>query len=297
MILSIWLLSLILMPSGLVLLINLIESKPQITVYDYKLQQEKTLPLEEYVKGVVAAEMPASFPLEALKAQAVAARTYALKKEINGQRLTTSSKFDQAWLSKQELKNKWTTDNFFYNWSKISTAVEETAGLVLVYNDELITAAYHSTSGGRTAAAVEVWGGKIPYLKSVNSYCENNSPYYNQQQFFTWQQLAKNLDSINYKQVQIISRSNSGRVLKMKINKQVFSGREIRKKLALNSTKFRFIKTELGIKFIVDGFGHGVGMSQYGAQGLAEEGCNFIEILYHYYPQAKVIVGKNDFDV
>lgn len=290
------LLFIILVPGVLIMLINVIESESEIIVYDYKLQQEKKLNLEEYIKGVVAAEMPASFPLEALKAQAVAARTYALKKQVTGKRLTTASKYDQAWISKQQLLNKWSKSNFFGNWSKISTAVESTSGMVLVYNGELITAAYHSTSGGQTAAAVEVWGGSVPYLKSVNSYCETESPYYNQQQFFSWQQLAEQLDTINYKQAQVIDLSASGRVLKIKINRRIFSGREIRQQLGLNSTKFKVIKNAQGLKFVVDGFGHGVGMSQYGAQGLAQQGYNFIEILHHYYPQAKIVVGKNDFD-
>ena len=294
--LSMGLLFIILVPGVLIMLINVIESESEIIVYDYKLQQEKKLNLEEYIKGVVAAEMPASFPLEALKAQAVAARTYALKKQVTGKRLTTASKYDQAWISKQQLLNKWSKSNFFGNWSKISTAVESTSGMVLVYNGELITAAYHSTSGGQTAAAVEVWGGSVPYLKSVNSYCETESPYYNQQQFFSWQQLAEQLDTINYKQAQVIDLSASGRVLKIKINRRIFSGREIRQQLGLNSTKFKVIKNAQGLKFVVDGFGHGVGMSQYGAQGLAQQGYNFIEILHHYYPQAKIVVGKNDFD-
>ena len=290
--LFIWILIIIITPGILTMLFNLIDSETEIIVYDYQLQKKRKLNLEEYVQGVVAAEMPASFPIEALKAQAIAARTYALKKKYEGQRLTTSSKFDQAWLSKEDLKDKWSANNFFSNWSKVSTAVEETEGLVLVYDNQLITAAYHSTSGGQTAAAVEVWGGNVPYLKSVDSYCESESPYYNQQQFFSWQQLSKKLNTSNYKQAQIISRSNSGRVLKIKINKQIFSGRNIRQKLGLNSTKFRVVQSSQGIKFIVDGFGHGVGMSQYGAQGLAQRGCNFIEILNYYYPHAEISSGK-----
>ena len=294
--LSIWLLFVVLIPAILIILINVIESEPQITVYDYKLQQKRELHLEDYVRGVVAAEMPASFSLEALKAQAIAARTYALKKKHTGQRLTTASKYDQAWISKQELSDKWSKSDFFCNWSKVSAAVEATKDMVLVYNGKLITAAYHSTSGGQTAAAVEVWGGNIPYLKTVNSFCESESPYYNQQQFFSWQQLAEKLKTSNHKQIKVIARSRSGRVLKIKINEQVFSGREIRQKLGLNSTKFKISNNAQGIKFIVDGFGHGVGMSQYGAQGLAQAGYDFIEILKHYYPQAKIVVGKNDFD-
>lgn len=277
------------------LLINLIETETEITVYDYKLQEERELNLERYLRGVVAAEMPASFPLEALKAQAVAARTYALKKKVNKQRLTTASKFDQAWLSQKELAKRWQND-FFANWAKVAAAVEETQGLVLTYDNQLITAAYHSTSGGQTAPAVEVWGTNVPYLKSVNSYCETDSPYYKEEQFFSWSQLGEILDTSKGAEVEIIERSLSQRVLKIEINGEVFGGRELRKKLALNSTKFNCIRSEKGVKFIVDGFGHGVGMSQYGAQGLAHDGYNYREILKHYYPGVE-LVEKNNLDV
>ncbi|MFO7819855.1 MAG: stage II sporulation protein D [Halanaerobacter sp.] len=277
------------------ILINLIETETEITVYDYKLQEEKKLDLEDYLKGVVAAEMPVSFPLEALKAQAVAARTYALKKKVKRQRLTTDSKFDQAWLSEEELAKKWQND-FLVNWAKVAAAVEETKGLVLTYNNQLITAAYHSTSGGQTAPAVEVWGSEVPYLKSVNSYCEAASPYYKEEEFFSWSELAQKLAASKGQEVEIIERSSSQRVLKIKINGEIFSGREFRKKLALNSTKFDYIESREGLKFIVDGFGHGVGMSQYGAQGLAHDGHEFREILKHYYPGVK-IAEKSNLDV
>ena len=292
--LLLWLFALIILPSLVVTTIEALSSEPKIVVYNYKLQQEKELNLEEYVTGVIAAEMPVSFPLAALKSQAVAARTYALKKKSNGQRLTTTSRFDQAWLSKNELLNSWQLDKFLLRWCKLAAAVDQTKGLVLTYNNQLITAAYHSTSGGQTADAVEVWGGDVPYLKSVSSYCESNSPYYNQQQFFSWSQLAEKLDLLkdNYSQIKVLKYSSSGRILKIRIADKNFSGRDLRRKLGLNSTKFKFKTTKLGVRFIVDGFGHGVGMSQYGAQGLAEQGYNFKQILNHYYPQTELVIGK-----
>jgi stage II sporulation protein D len=213
--------------------------------------------------------------------------------------LTTASKFDQAWLAKEDLFEKWQGNNFLKKWSKVATAVEQSKGLVLVYDDQLITAAYHSTSGGQTASAVEVWGGDIPYLSSVNSNYEVESPYYNQQQFFSWSQLVQklSLNSTTNKRIKVIERSSSGRVLRLQISGKNFSGREIRKQLGLNSTKFDFKLTSQGVEFSVDGFGHGVGMSQYGAQGLAHQGYNFKEILNHYYPKVELRLGKYDFDV
>ncbi|MGM0369256.1 MAG: stage II sporulation protein D [Bacillota bacterium] len=297
--LSVWMLIIIIAPGLLIMIINLVVSEPQITVYNYQLEDNIELELDEYLIGVVAAEMPVSFPLEALKAQAVAARTYALKKKINGQRLTTASKFDQAWLAKEELFEKWQGNNFLKKWSKVATAVEQSEGLVMVYEDQLITAAYHSTSGGQTASAFEVWGGDIPYLSSVNSNYERESPYYNQQQIFSWSQLVQklSLSSTTNKTIEVVERSNSERVLELKINGEIFSGREIREQLGLNSTKFDFELTSKGVKFSVDGFGHGVGMSQYGAQGLAQQGYDFKEILKHYYPKVDIRMGKYDFDV
>ncbi|MGM0501256.1 MAG: stage II sporulation protein D, partial [Bacillota bacterium] len=290
---------LLLIPGLITIFINLISSDPNISVYDYKLKQQRELDLEEYLIGVVAAEMPVSFPQEALKAQAVAARTYALKKKLAGQRLTTTSKLDQAWFSKTELLQRWRREDFLSQWCRIAAAVNETKGLVLSYNGELITAAYHSTSGGQTAAAVEVWGREVPYLQEVNSSYENSSPYYQQQQFFSWAQLSKklNLSVDDVIEMNIVEASASGRVLKMLIHGQLFSGREIRSKLGLNSTKFDFVKKEQGVEFVVDGFGHGVGMSQYGAQGLARQGYNYRRILEHYYPQTKLIKVEDYFDV
>lgn len=294
---AIILLLIILIPGLLIILLNLNDAATEIIIYNYQSKEEMNLSLDNYLRGVVAAEMPASFPLEALKAQAVAARTYALRKKVQGQRITTASKFDQAWLSQKALLNKWQQNNFFINWSKISRAVEETKGLVLTYQGRLITAAYHSTSGGETATAKEVWGNKVPYLKSVSSLYEGESPYYAKEDFFSWQELAHKLKTKEERELTILKRSNSGRVLKIMINNKIFSGREIRGKLNLNSTKFSCLQSKKGVKFIVDGFGHGVGMSQYGAQGLAQQGYSFREILAHYYPQAEIVVGKNDFDV
>ncbi|MCK8827766.1 stage II sporulation protein D [Natroniella acetigena] len=262
----------------------------EIEVYDNINDQILLLELEEYLKGVVAAEMPAFFEFEALKAQAVAARTYALRNLEQGQQLTTDSTIDQAWSSKTELLDRWGILNYLFYWSRISAAVEETAGVVIDYQGELINAVYHSTSGDYTATAAEVWGNDLPYLKSVASRYERESPYYQDQQTFSVEEFNRKLgiNSNLLQEIKIVERSLSERVLKVRVGNQVFSGRELRQKLGIRSTNFLFDTTEEQIRIVTSGYGHGVGMSQYGAHGMAENGYNYKEILKHYYPRTEL---------
>ncbi|WP_018248189.1 stage II sporulation protein D [Orenia marismortui] len=261
---------------------NFIDYK--ISIYNHQNKKTMQLDLEEYIKGVVAAEMPANFEIDALKAQAIAARTYTLKNSSNGI-ITTDSNKNQAWLAKEKLKEKWGKDYLFY-WSKVSAAVEETEGIGLFYKGKLINSVYHSASGAYTEAAVAVWGNSVPYLQSVASNYEETSPYYKQQQKYLLLDLCRRL-SINAKApltIKILKRSASGRVLKLLIGDKIFTGKEVRNKLKLSSTKFRVLKEGDDYIFITSGYGHGVGMSQYGANGMAKNGYNFIQILKHYYP-------------
>ena len=272
----------VIIPILIVNLFNLFDDTHLIQIYNVKSDKMMRLELEEYIKGVVAAEMPARFEIEALKAQAVAARTYALKKGLD-ERLTTDSTKDQAWLSKKELLIRWGVINYFLNWFKISSAVEETEGIVAMYNDELIEALYHSSAGDYTASAKEVWGNDIPYLQSVKSDYERDSPYYQFEDNYSQNQFCYRLGCESKLQsVEIIKRSRSGRVLKLKVSDKLFSGREFRRRLGLKSTKFKIILGS-SIKIITSGYGHGVGMSQYGANGMAKRGFDFEEILKHYY--------------
>ncbi|MCK8816387.1 stage II sporulation protein D [Natroniella sulfidigena] len=262
----------------------------EVEVYDNVNDQILLLELEEYLKGVVAAEMPANFEFEALKAQAVAARTYALKNLEEGQQLTTDSTIDQAWVSKAELIDRWGSLNYLLYWAKISAAVEETEGLIIKYQGELITAAYHSTSGDYTEAAVNVWGSNLPYLQSVASEYEEESPYYQYQQFFSIEEFNRKLgiNSNFAQQIEILERSASGRVLKLKIGDHLFSGREFREQLGIRSTNFFIEQDDEQVRIITSGYGHGVGMSQYGADGMAANGYDFREILEHYYPDTEL---------
>lgn len=254
------------------------------------------LPLEEYVKGVVAAEMPAEFELEALKAQAVAARTYILR-ELQGSKdrtveITADIDFDQAWLTKKDIMDDWSG---FKNWIKIAKAVDSTKGIFLTYNGKVISAVYHSASGKMTAAASNVWGKNFSYLRPVKSPYEVDSPYNRYVQKFSFQQFAEKLGLSSTlvrnnlaNKIHILARSKSNRVLKVKVGQHVLTGKELRKQLGLKSTNFRCQVENGYIKFITSGNGHGVGMSQYGANGMAQEGYDYLEILQHYYPGVEV---------
>ncbi len=287
MVVLINLILLIILPLFVNLFFNLFTlSEKTIDIYDINRGKQLELELEKYIIGVVAAEMPANFNIEALKAQAVAARTYALKKDKE-RLLTTDSRKDQAWLSKEELFLHWGEKNYLQYYNKIASAVEATEGLVLKYNDELISAVYHSSSGDYTASAQEVWGGDRRYLKSVSSIYDRYSPYYKKEIVYNEEELNK-LGIKNYHNFEIKKRSDSGRVVKMQLGEQEFTGRELREKLNLYSSNFELELIETGLKIINSGHGHGVGMSQYGANGMGEAGYNFKQILQHYYPGTKL---------
>ena len=286
------------------------EQKPgvkYIKLYMNDTNKVVNVPLETYLIGVVAAEMPASYDIEALKAQAIAARTYALSRQENiykssttdsvhsGADVCTSPAHCQAWISKQTAMKRWGLLSEFKYWNKITEAVKETEGQIIVYNDELINPLYHSNSGGRTEDVENVWGGKsVPYLKGVASPGEDFSNEYKKEFTYTEQQffdvLDKNgvkivSDSSSRSKIKIgdLTRNNSGRVEQLKIGDSSVSGINFRKFFSLPSTNFS-IKVENG-KIIITtlGYGHGVGMSQCGAQVLAKKGYTYEQILKYYY--------------
>ena len=234
--------------------------------------------------GVVAAEMPASFSLDALKAQAVLARTYALKAMKTGKTLT-SSNATQNYKTTLELKNMWggSFDTYFY---KVKRAVDDTKGLYLSYNNDFIEAVYHSTSNGYTEDSSYVWGNSFPYLVSVESIYDNTNQSFYMETFLSYEDLSSKLnDLITYDtEFSIISYTTSGRVDKISINNNIYSGIKLREKLGLRSTSFEIEKNSAGVVFKTKGYGHGVGMSQYGANGMAKNGYNYKDILTHYYP-------------
>lgn len=274
-----------------------------INVYVDKDKKLIQIPLEEYVKGVVAAEMPALFHEEALKAQAILARTYALKRmRIFGGNgcdyhpeadVCTDPAVSQAWLSEEDLREKWGFIGYYRYWRKIDKAVEDTRGLMVIYDGVPIDAVYHSSAGGVTEAALYVWGNDVPYLRSVESPWDEDGNKYEETVSFSLQEFAARLDisvtslsvALERRQpiMKVLEYSPSGRILRILVLDKELSGREFRSKLALNSTMFTWNIRDGRVYFTTLGNGHGAGMSQYGANGLAEEGKTYEEIIKHYY--------------
>jgi stage II sporulation protein D len=273
-----------------------------IKVYLHEQKKIVEMNLEEYLKGVVAAEMPAEFELEALKAQAVAARTYAVKNMVAfggggladqpGADVSTDYRQSQAWLNEESLKERWGT-NYEKFRRKISQAIEETRGEVATYNGEFIQAVYHSTSGERTASAKEVWGFDYPYLQSVPCAWDQKSPrYYDKKEFSLAQveqllgpetQVMAAMQNNSSGAAAIINSTESGRVGQVRIGSKVLSGAEVREKLNLRSNNFSIEMKDNKIIVNTIGYGHGVGLCQYGANGMAKEGMDYRQIITTYY--------------
>lgn len=257
--------------------------KNEITVTVYRNNGKIiNLELEEYVLGVVGAEMPASFNIEALKAQAILARTYALKSIKNGKKLTDTVS-TQAYKDNSELQKLWKNDYTKY-YEKIKKAVNETKGKVILYNNEYIDAVYHSTSNGKTENSKNVWKNSLPYLVSVDSSWDKNVKSYKKETIFEINEFCNILkldveEPITYE----IIHNETGRVRQITINNKTFSGTEFRNLLKLRSTDFEIEINDEKIKVTTYGYGHGVGMSQYGANEMAKQGYSYIQILKHYY--------------
>ena len=249
--------------------------------------------LEDYIIGVVAAEMPASFESEALKAQAIAARTYAMyKKETRNldYDLIMGTK-DQAYKNNQTLLAQWGL-NFFKYYLKIREAVIDTQGKVLTYDGQVINAFYFSMSNGYTENSELVFKQDLPYLNSVPSSWDNESiENYRYTTTISREDFCSSLEiSCDTITITNIERSNSNRILNITINDKTFSGTEVRTKLGLRSTDFDMEISSNEIKITTRGYGHGVGMSQYGANGMAKEGYSYEEILKHYYQNTEISV-------
>lgn len=262
-----------------------------VRIKDAKTNNIVEMNLEEYLIGVVAAEMPALFHEEALKAQAVAARSYALYKINN-----TSKNYDlvtdvtnQSYISIDEMKSKWNSD-FEKYYQKISQCVNETKNEVIYYNNEIIEAFYFSMSNGYTEESSLVFKESEPYLISVKSTWDNE----NINGFFKEVVMNKNefCQKLNIPCDNLIindvERSSSNRVNKIIINNMEFIGTDVRKKLGLRSTDFNITISNDNVVISTYGYGHGVGMSQYGANGMAKEGYKYKDILKHYYVNTEI---------
>ncbi|GKS14077.1 stage II sporulation protein D [Paenibacillus chitinolyticus] len=273
-----------------------------IPVYLSKQKQIQTVSLEQYVKGVVAAEMPAEFSEEALKAQAIAARTYIVRRILTGdfsnvpvkEAWVTDTIQHQAYLTDDQLQKQWTGKAYESNSKKIDAAVKATADFILTYEGKPIQATFFSTSNGYTEDVRNVWGSDLPYLKSVSSpWDEKISPKFKQTITLSYKDILQKLglpasSALNSGSIKVLERTESKRVKSAVIAGKTFTGKEIREKLGLNSTDFEAALSGTDWTFTVKGYGHGVGMSQWGANGMAKEGKKAAEIAAYYYPGAKL---------
>ena len=252
-----------------------------------------TLPLEEYVVGVIAGEMPVSFDVEALKAQAVASRSYVLKRlKTNKDKEydVVDSITNQVYLDNAYLKEKWGSD-YTSKINKLHEVVNKTQGEYLEYNGEVIDALFFSTSNGYTEDCGQVFSLDLPYLKSVNSEWDSQvSSVFNSTKTISLQEFYEklNLPYQNNLIIKDIKRSNSNRITSITINNTTFKGTDIYNKLSLRSTDFSLTQLGSNVEIKTTGFGHGVGMSQYGAEGMAQEGYNYKDILNHYYTDTTI---------
>ena len=245
--------------------------------------------LEEYVIGVVAAELPAAFHSEALKAQAVVARTYAMKKASKGITLVNST-LHQVYNSMEQMKAKWGSSYSTY-YNKIKNAVNDTKGKVLKYNGEYIEALYFSMSNGKTELPTYVWSTSYPYLQVVSSSWDENISAAKYTVTMTYSKLSSKLGvTVNENsEIKVLSRTAGDRINEISIAGKTFSGVKVRSLLGLRSADFSITKTSTGVSITTKGFGHGVGMSQYGANGAAKAGYSYKQILNHYYSGASLV--------
>lgn len=260
------------------------------------------IPLESYVRGVVAAEMPVEFELEALKAQAIAARTYAVRRLESGDAtgvppegagaLVTDTTAHQAYASEEELRERWGFFAYARHMDKLTRAVNETKGLIVTYDGNPIDAAFFSTSNGFTENSESYWQAELPYLRSVPSpWDERVAPDFERETSFSWNEFYRKLNLSPSKvppKLSVASRSDSGRVLELRIGGAAYTGREVRERLGLASTDFVWEIGDEGILFKTKGYGHGVGLSQWGAHGMAKEGKSAEEIVLYYYRGTEV---------
>lgn len=268
------------------------KSSVEVAVYRSANKQVDKLPLEKYIAGVVAAEMPADFELEALKAQALTARTFIIDQMLRGNSAKSLDGADvsdtvqhQVYKNNEELKQAWGTD---YDWKykKIAQAVLATEGQILTYEGKPITATFFSTSNGYTENSEDLWPNAYPYLKSVASPWDKKSPKFYDRKVIPIAQFEQKLGVKinNAKDIGfVVERTPGKRVATVDINGKKVSGITIREALDLRSTDFNWERKGDNIIISTRGYGHGVGMSQYGANGMAKEGKNYQQIVKHYY--------------
>lgn len=280
----------------------------KVKVYRDKTNKIEEMNLEDYIKGVVASEMPAEFHIEALKAQTVAARTYAVThiKSLGGSGCSKDKNADicdtvhcQAFMSKDDRMAAWPKDKGNYYWSKIEEAANLTKGQVLKYNGEVIKGAYYfAISSGKTENVKDVFSAALPYLKSVESPGEEVAPKYKSTSVYSYSELTSIINEYfdesivspsNLKtNIKIKSKTEAGGVKEIQIGSKTLKGSQFRSMLGLNSTHFSINFGKKDIQIVCTGYGHGVGMSQWGANIYAKGGKSYDQILTHYYQGVKI---------
>ncbi|TCS95612.1 stage II sporulation protein D [Hazenella coriacea] len=288
------------------------EKMPPVRVYLTKEKRVLEVPLEEYITGVVASEMPADFHEEALKAQALAARTYIVKRltkkeftdlarwgTIAKTAHVTDTVQHQVFSTEQQLRSRWGIQ-YDEKQKRIESAVQATKGNIIVYQGEPIYAAFFSTSNGRTENSEDYFLTNYPYLRSVDSSWDQQSPKYDKEQVLTMHQFTQLLAKETGKSIaiptaaspgqwmRVIEKTAGNRILKIRIGDEIFSGREVREALHLASSDFSWQVKGNEMIFTTRGYGHGVGMSQWGAHLMAKQGKEVLDIIQHYYQGVKV---------
>lgn len=299
----------LLLPFILTLIFSNIRTHHSLEIMDFQVYYEKNgikqeLTFDEYLIGVVAANMPAAYHIEALKAQAVISRTYALynisllSDEYHTKREFTTSELGLSYISLNEMEQFWGSDSYVAYFTKLENCVYGTNIEYLIYEDDIILPVFFGTGTGYTRDAKEAWGIDIPYLVSVSSKQDVTSIHYLRISEYDpailiglLKQISPSL-SISEKSfhddISILERDSTGYVLRIAVGDLTISGEEFAMSLGLNSNHFYIEDYEGKVRIICTGVGHGVGLSQYGANAMAEEGYSYIDILTHYYTGVKL---------
>ena len=276
---------------------NTKKSEDTFRLYDPKTEKITTINADDYIFGVVAAEMPALYEPEALKAQAVAAYTYACfnreQNKDNAYDLSADPSVSQCYITEEEADAKWGEKAEEYK-EKIKSAISEVSGYAITHKGEIILSVYHAISGGTTEDSSNVWGKEYPYLKAVDSSWDKTAENYTTTVTLTTAELKEKIgDAVKFEgegkdYFGKATLTNSGTVKEIEVCGKNITGADLRKYLDLRSSCFEVSYSEGSFTFTVHGYGHGVGMSQFGANCLAKEGKDFKDILKHYYTGCKI---------
>ncbi len=300
----------LLLPFILTLIISDKSKIPSIETMDYNIYYEQNgikqiLDFDRYLIGVVAANMPAAYHIEALKAQAVISRTYALyniallSQENPDKKIFSTSELGLSYIDPDKMERYWGNDNYINYFSKLENAIYATKDEIMVYEDDLVLPVFFGTGTGYTRSAKEAWGIDIPYLVSVSSKHDVTSVNYLRITEYEPAVIVGILkqkypkadidEKTFFQDVTVAERDSTGYVTKMNLGSLTLSGEEFAKVLGLNSNNFYIEDYEGMARIICTGVGHGVGLSQYGANAMAQEGYTYEEILTHYYTGVKIV--------